>query len=80
MKYLIICFAAGILIGSLAIYIFSRSRNVGSLLIYDDEESMTAGMGPSIFLELEVDLAKFRNKKNVKLRVENHSFYENQNT
>ena len=79
MKYLILCFAAGLIIGALAVYIWNRTHNVGSLLIFDEEDAATIGMGPAVWLELEEDFSKFRNKKSVTLRVENRSYYENQN-
>ena len=78
MKYFIICFIAGILIGILGVYIWNRINSVGSLFVYDEEDAATVGMGPSVWLELEVDFPKFRNKKFVMLRVENRSYYENQ--
>lgn len=80
MKYLALCFAAGFVLGILVVYIWQRRNVVGSLLVYEDEETISSGMGPSIFLELEVELEKFRGRKNVSLRVENRSYYENQNT
>jgi hypothetical protein len=78
MKYLILCFAAGLIIGTLAVYIWNRTHSVGSLLIFDEEDAATTGMGPSVWLELEEDFPKFRKKHTVTLRVENRSYYENQ--
>lgn len=75
MKYLILCFAAGLAIGILLVYILNRTHSIGTLKIYDTEDEI----GPSVFLELEKEFPEFRKKRVVTLRVENSSYYENQN-
>lgn len=78
MKYMVICFVAGLLIGILLVYIWNRTHSIGILKIYDEEDALTVGMGPSVYLVLEKDFPEFLKKKTVTLRVENPSYYENQ--
>ena len=73
MKELILCLAAGFILGAVVVYILNRARDpIGVLKIYEQE-----GEDPMIFLELEREFPDFRKKKSVKLRVENHLYYEN---
>ena len=73
MKYLILCFAVGFILGALSVYIWKRTHTVGALKIYDQEGEMS----PAVFMELECDLPELRAKKVVSLRVENPPLYEN---
>lgn len=71
--HIAIGFAAGFFLGWLATYIWHRTRTIGVLKIVDHE-----GMS-SVFLELEKEFREFRKRNRVTLRVENTSYYENQN-
>lgn len=71
MKFIIIAFAAGFILGFLLVYIWNRTHTAG-ILKFIDHEGMT-----SAFLELELDFPVVRKKNQVTLRVENTSYYEN---
>ncbi len=71
MKFIIIAFAAGFILGFLLVYIWNRTHTSGAIAVYETED------GPTVVLELEEEFHKFRNKKIAGLRVENHSYYEN---
>lgn len=71
MKYLILCFTAGFVLGLLVVYIWNRKHALGTLRIYDQEGDV------SVFMELECELPELRSKNTVSLRVENTSLYEN---
>lgn len=73
MLYIAIAAAAGFILGTLSVYIWNRTHTVG-ILKFIDHEGMT-----SAFLELEQDLPVVRKKNRTTLRVENTSYYENQN-
>ncbi len=73
MKYLILCFAAGFMLGMLVVYIWKRTHTIGVLAIYDMKDEPS----PMVFLELEEEFHEFASKKTVGLRVEKRPYYEN---
>ena len=77
-KYIIwsIIFAVGMIVGAVSYYIWKRKHTIGVLKIYDDMQE-----GQSyIFMELNEEFKEFRANSIVSLRVENASYYENQNS
>ena len=71
MKYLILCFLAGLLTGIVFVYIWHRTHPIGTLKLYEQDDGMI-----SAFLELEREMNEIKQQKTVNLRVENHSYYE----
>ena len=72
MKYLILCFIVGVILGWFLHYIL-RQKTVGVIKMIDHDEAT------SMFLELNEELEEVRKHKRISLRVENSSYNENQN-